>query len=197
MIHDVKNDPILQVPSQGSSIQCPPIMTSRMGVSWHISIHARELKFGTQVNNHISWRSMMSRMTPSSKYPLRNNQHPPSMTSRTGDSWHSSIHARELTFGTQVKRHISWGSMMSTMTPSTKYPVGNHQCPPSMSSRTGNLDTLIFMLESWHLAHKSRVTYHDDTWCQQWQSTNCFSSLLQRIYHSWVTSKIDIGWYIL
>ena len=42
-------------------------MTSRTGGPWHTSIHARELKFGTQVKNHISWRSMMSRMSPSSK----------------------------------------------------------------------------------------------------------------------------------
>ena len=39
-----------------------------MGRSWHTSNHARELKFGTQVNYHISWWSRMSIMTLSSKY---------------------------------------------------------------------------------------------------------------------------------
>ena len=55
------------------------VWTWRTGGSWHTSNHARELKFGTQVKNHISWRSKMSRMTPSSKYPVRNHQRPPSM----------------------------------------------------------------------------------------------------------------------
>ena len=97
------------------NLQRPPSMTCRTGGSSHTSIHARELKFGTQVKNHISWWSMMSRMTPSSKYPVRNHQCPPSMTSRTRCSWHTSIHARELKFGAQVKNHISWWSIMSRM----------------------------------------------------------------------------------
>jgi hypothetical protein len=127
--------------------QRPPSMTSRMGGSWHTSIHARELKFGTQVKNHISWRSMMSRMTPSSKYPVRNHQRPPSMTLRTGGSWHPSIHARELKFGTLVQNHISWLYMMSGMTPSSKSPVRNLQRPPSMTSRRGG---------SWHTSTHAR-----------------------------------------
>ena len=156
MILNVKDDPILQVSKSGTfnvhlsmalhiswqsmmsrmtpsskypvrNLQHPPSMTSRTGASWHTSIYARELKFGTQVNNYILWQSMMSRMTPSSKYPVRNHQCPASMTLRTGGSWHTSIHARELRFGAKVKNHISWCSMMSRMTPSSKYPVRNHQ----------------------------------------------------------------------
>ena len=115
--------------------QLPPSMTSRMGSSWYTTIHARKLRFGTQVRNHI--RSMMSRMTPSSKYSVRNHPRPPSMTSRTGGSWHTSIHARELKFGTQIKNHILWRYMMSILTPSSKYPVRNLQCPPSITSRMG------------------------------------------------------------
>ena len=30
------------------------------------------------------------------------------------------------------------------------------------------LDTLIIVLESWNLVHKSRITYYDDPWCQGW-----------------------------
>ena len=50
------------------------------GGSWGTSKHARELKFGRQVKNHKICRSMKSRMTPSSKSPVRNLQRPPSMT---------------------------------------------------------------------------------------------------------------------
>ena len=52
-------------------------------------------------------------MTPSSKYPVRNLQRPPSMTLRTVGSRHTYMDARELRFGTQVKNHISWWSLMS------------------------------------------------------------------------------------
>ena len=64
---------------QSGAINIFKVLTSRIVGSWHTSIHARELKFGTQVKNHISWWSMMSRMIPSSKSPVRNYQHPPSM----------------------------------------------------------------------------------------------------------------------
>ena len=51
--------------------------------------------------------------------------------------------------------------------------------PPSLQSGTfsvlqvwlrgrGVLDTLLFMLESWDLAHESRIPYHEDPWCQGW-----------------------------
>ena len=35
----------------------------------------------------------------------------------------------------------------------------------SASSKYDFKDTLLFMLESRNLAHKSRITYHDDPWC--------------------------------
>ncbi len=51
MIHDVKDDPFLQDPSQ------EPSMSSKYGLSeWGALVaynHAREPKFGTQVKNHI------------------------------------------------------------------------------------------------------------------------------------------------
>ena len=58
-ICDVKDDPILTVPSQ------KPSTSSTYGL-WGQG----ELKFGTHVNNHISWRFMLSRMTPTSSQEL-------------------------------------------------------------------------------------------------------------------------------
>ena len=58
--------------------------------------------------------------------------------------------------------------MKSKMTPSSKSPVRNLQCPPSMTWRWGVPDTLLFMLESRNLAHKSWITYCDYPWCQEW-----------------------------
>ena len=45
-------------------------------------------------------------MITSSKYPDRNHQHPPSITSRMGGSWHASIHAREETLHKCQDSHI-------------------------------------------------------------------------------------------
>ena len=146
MIRDVKDDPIFQVPSQEPSTSSKYELQGRGG-SWHNSNHARELKFCTQVQIYISLWSMMSWMTPSSKSPVRNHQHHPNMTSRTGGSWLASNHARELKFGTQVENCITWWFMMSRMTPSSKSPVRNHQHPPSIISRTG---------DSWHTSNHAR-----------------------------------------
>ena len=126
---------ILQVSSQEPSGS--PKYDFEDGGSSGTSNHARKLKFDTQVKNNISWRSMMSRMTQSFKSPVRTHQCPPSMTLRMGGSWGTSNHAGEYKFGTQVNTHISWRSMMSKMTPSSKSPVRNLQCPPSMTLRKG------------------------------------------------------------
>ena len=55
------------------------VWTWRTSGSWHISNHARELKFGEQTENHIPWWSMRWLLTLSPKYPVRNLQCPPSM----------------------------------------------------------------------------------------------------------------------
>ena len=51
---------------------------------WYTFNHARDLKIGIQLNNDTWWLFMMSNkipnMTKSSKPPVRNHQHPPSMT---------------------------------------------------------------------------------------------------------------------
>ena len=78
--------------------------------------------------------------------------HPPSLKSgtinilqvwslRMGGSWYTSNHVRELKLGTQVKNHISWWSMMSRITPSSKTPVKNHQCPPGKDFEDGGFLT--------------------------------------------------------
>ena len=125
---------------------------------------------------------MKSKMTPSSKSPVRNLQCPPSMTWRWGvpDTLLFMLESRNLA-------HKSWITYCD-------YPwCQEWPHPPSIQSGTinvlqvwlwgwGVLDTLLFMLESWNLAHKSRITYHGDPWCQerphlpsiQWGTINVF-----------------------
>ena len=159
----------------------PPSKTSKTGGSWHTSIHARELRFGTQVKNHISWCSMMSKITPSSKYPVRNLQHPPSMISRKGGSWHIYIHARELKFGTQDIHRISWWSMMSRRTPTSKYPVRNHQRPPSTTLRTGGYwHTFIHAKE---LKFGTQVKSHISWWSMMSRMTLSSKYLVRNHQH--------------
>ena len=62
---------------ESGTINIPQVWTLRMEGSWHTCNHARELKFATQVKNHILWWYMISRMTSSSKYPFKNHQSPP------------------------------------------------------------------------------------------------------------------------
>ena len=98
--------------------------------------------------------------------------HPPSIQSgtlnilqvwtlRTGGSWHTSNQARELKFGTQVKNHISWLSMMSRMSGTINILQVHH-------GGCGVPDTLCFMVECLNLAHIMIITYQDDLWNQGW-----------------------------
>ena len=77
--------------------------------------------------------------------------------------------------------------------------------PPSIQSGTINilqvwlrertvLDTLLFMLESWNLAHKSRITYHDDSWCQEWPHPPCIQSGTFNVLLS-MASRMGSSWY--
>ena len=77
-MYDVKDDPSFKTPVR--NLQFPPTMMLRMRGSLHTFNHARELKLSTQVRNHI-WCSL-SKMVPSFKTPVRNLQHPLSMTLR-------------------------------------------------------------------------------------------------------------------
>ena len=74
--------------------QHPSSMTLRMGGYWFTSNHAGGRKFGKQVKNHISKLFMMSRITRSSKTPVRTHQCHPSMTLRTWAPQLNSNHAR-------------------------------------------------------------------------------------------------------
>ena len=69
-------------------------------------------------------------------------------------------------------------------------------CPPSIKSGTFNvlqvwlqgrgiLDTLLFMLESWSLAHKSKITYDEDPWFQVWQHPPSIQSGTIYVLHVW------------
>ena len=103
----------------------------------------------------------------SSKTPIRNFFHPSIHESldKLNTLW---IMLEGWIFAHKYKNHISWWSMMARITPSSNTPVRNYQCPPSMTSIMGVLDTLLIMLESQNLAQKSRITNYDDPWCQGW-----------------------------
>ena len=63
---------------------------------------------------------------------------------------------------------------------------------PSASSKYdfkegGILETLLFMLESWNLAHKSRITYHDDPWCQEWPELPSIQSVTFLVLQVWLS----------
>ena len=117
------------------------------GIPDTLKNHARDLKFYTQVNYSMYCWSMMSRMISSSKTPVRKLHCPPSMTKITV-VLHTFYHARELKFGTQVKNHTKWWSMMSKMTPYSKNPVGNLQHPPSITST---------IWDSWNTSYHAKV----------------------------------------
>ena len=62
---------------------------------------------------------------------------------------------------------------------------------PSTSSKyglqgQGVLDTLLIKLESWNLAHKSRITYHDSPWCQEWPQPPSIQSGTLSILQVWL-----------
>ena len=171
------------------NLQHPPSMTSRMGGTWGTSKHARELKCGTQVKNCISRQSILSMMTLSSNTPVRNLQHPPSMTSRTGGSWGTSKHARELKFGTQVENHISGWSITSRMILSSKTSVRDFVILQVWLRGWGVLDALLKMLESWNLVHKSRITYQDDPYCIWWPHPPRLQSVTLSILQVWLRGQ--------
>ena len=76
---------------------------------------------------------MIPNITKSSKTPVRNHQHLQVWLC----SWWTSIHARELEIGVQLKNDILLWSMVSNFTPektqSSRSPVRNYQHPPSIA----------------------------------------------------------------
>jgi hypothetical protein len=63
----------------------------------------------------------------------------------------------------------------------------------------GVLGTLLFMLESWNLAHKSRITYIDDPWCQEWPNPPSIQSGTINILKVWLRGQgvLDILLFML
>ena len=87
---------------------------------------------------------MVSRMTLSSKSTVRNPQCPP----MTGDSWHTSNHARMLKFGTK-----DWNPMSRTIMRSRMNHVLHVSAQePSMSSMS-----LMIMGDLWHTSNHARM----------------------------------------
>ena len=128
MIHDVRNDPILHVSSQEPSTSTKYGLQGR-GVldTLLIKLETWNLAHKLRITYHEDpW---CQESPHPSKYPVRNYKRPSSMTSRTGGSWHTFIHARVLRIGTQVRSHISWWYMVSRMTLSSRYLIRNHQHP--------------------------------------------------------------------
>ena len=80
---------------------------------------------------------------------------------------------------------------MSRMTPSSKTPVGNQQCPPSMTSRTGGSWYTSFMLESWNLSHWKIIIYHNDILCQGWPNPSRLQSKIFNVLQVWLQ-----GWRV-
>ena len=54
------------------------------------------------------------------------------------------------------------------------------------------LETLLIMLEIWNLAHKSRIIYYDDPWCQGWPYLPRLQSGTVNILQVWLR-----GWGVL
>ena len=58
----------------------------------------------------------------------------------------------------------------------------------------GVLDTFLIMLESWKLAHKSRITYHGDPWQQWWPYPPSTWSGTINVLQVW-TSRTGCSWH--
>ena len=89
-------------------------------------------------------------------------------------------------------RKSSWGSlkMIHHIKDDPILQVSGQE--PSVSSKydfedRGVLNTLLFMLESWNLAHKSRITYHDDPWCQEWPHPPSIESGTFNVLQVWLS----------
>ena len=159
-IHDVKDDPILQVPSQESSkyrLKGHEVLDRLL-----IMLESWNLAHRSRITYH--------------DYPwCQEWPHPPCIQSGTinvlqvwlrgrGAPWHPSFHARAEIWHTSRESHIM-----------TIHDVKNDSILQVSQSGTFNvlqvwlrgrgvLDTLLFMLESWNLAHNSRIPYHDSWW---------------------------------
>ena len=79
-----------------------------------------------------------------------------------------------------VKFDIKYDQILqnSSQEPSTSSKYWLHKC--------GSLDTLIIMIESWNLAHKSRIKYHGNMWCKEWPHPSSIQSGTCNILQVWL-----------
>ena len=79
------------------------------------------------------------------------------------------------------------------VTQSSKYKLSKNQCPQTWLQRLGVVDNLLFMQESQQLAHKSRIAYKCDPWCQEWSHFLSIQSgttnVLKVWPYTWCTSN--------
>ena len=128
MIHDVKDDPIIQVSSQ------EPTMSSKYnfedgGVLDTLLFKLERWNLAHKWRNEYHDDSWCQELPHHQSFQSGTIDVFQVWTSRTGGSWTTSIHARELKVVTHFTNRISSRSMMSRMTPSSKYPVRNDQWP--------------------------------------------------------------------
>ena len=98
------------------NLQCPPSHWWWGSGSCNTSNHARKLKFGTQVGNHL-WRTFkMSKITCVLHVSWQEPSKSPKTLMMTRRFLKPFIHARNLKFGTKVRNHIWRTFKMSRMT---------------------------------------------------------------------------------
>ena len=155
--------------SLGKKPQCHPSNWWWPDSSWHLSDIARRLKFGTNVANHISRTIMRSMMTHVLHVSCQEPSISPKSLNMMLGSWHTSNHARRLKFGTQIGNQISRTIMRSMMT-HVLHVSGQEPSISSMSLMMIGvvLDTLLIILECWHLAHRPEIKNKEQLWGQRW-----------------------------
>ena len=122
MIYDVNDDPILQVSGQEPS-------TSSRSPNYPFSVKSCLIliKLSGYLSCHLTTRSIMLKMIPSSKPPVRNHQHAPSPKLTLSQP----NHIRYWSNFQDIPYHLTTWSIMLKLIPSFKSPVRNHQYPPS------------------------------------------------------------------
>ena len=153
---------VLHISDQEPSTSSKSLLMT--GGSWHTSYHTKILKFGVQVGNQISSTIMRSRMTHLLHVSERNPQCPPSHWWWWGCSWHTSIHARMMNFGTQAENPMSRRIMRSKMA----HDLNVFCQEPSMSFKS-----LMMMGGSWHTSNWARDSkFGKNMWRHMWSWTN-------------------------
>ena len=196
MIHDVKDDPILQVSSQ------EPSTSSKYGLRGQgvldtllIMLESWNLAHKPRIQYHDDpW--------------CQGWPHPPSTQSGTIKILQVWLRGWGV-LDTLLFMLESWNlAHKSRITYHDDPWCQEWPHPPSLQSGTinvlqvwlrgrGVLDTLLIMLESWNLAHKSRITYHDDPWCQGWPHPPRLQSGTTNVLQVWLQGQGVLGILLL